>query len=108
MANSAILANANGRLKLPQGNSSCGGGLMEKSVHTKKYRRVLRYLRKARKNLKLTQEQVDEKLGAYKSYTSKIESGQRRMDFVELYEFCRLYGIPPQRIFRLIEKEKPS
>jgi hypothetical protein len=30
---------------------------------------------------------------AYDSFVSKIESGERRIDVVELAEFCQLYGV---------------
>jgi transcriptional regulator with XRE-family HTH domain len=66
---------------------------MEKSQHSRKYRRLLSALRDARKNAKLTQLDVAAKLGTYMSYVSKCESGERRIDVVELADFCRLYGI---------------
>lgn len=66
---------------------------MEKSQHTRQYDRLLRALREARKRANLTQLDVADKLGTYASYVSKCESGERRIDVVELATFCRLYGI---------------
>lgn len=66
---------------------------MQKTQHTKRYARLLGELRQARKNAGLTQLDVAKQLGTYASYVSKCESGERRVDVVELDEFCRLYGI---------------
>ena len=64
---------------------------MEKTQHTRKYLHLLKALRDARKQAGLTQMDVADKLGVYASYVSKCESGERRIDVVELAEFCRLY-----------------
>lgn len=40
----------------------------------------------------LTQEQVAAQLGKSQSFVSKCESGERRVDVVELSEFAVLYG----------------
>ncbi|GIW88268.1 MAG: hypothetical protein KatS3mg108_2592 [Isosphaeraceae bacterium] len=66
---------------------------MEKSQHTRRYERLLVALRRARKDAGLTQLDVAERLGTYASYVSKCESGERRVDVVELAEFCRVYGV---------------
>jgi transcriptional regulator with XRE-family HTH domain len=66
---------------------------MEKSQHTRKYDRLLEALRRARHDAGLTQLEVAARLGTYASYVSKCESGERRLDVVELAEFCRLYGV---------------
>jgi transcriptional regulator with XRE-family HTH domain len=66
---------------------------MQKSQHTKQYERLLKALRRAREAAGLTQLDVAERLGAYASYVSKCESGERRIDVVELAEFCRLYDV---------------
>ncbi len=66
---------------------------MQKSQHTQKYRQLLVALRRAREQAGLTQLDVAERLGTYASYVSKCESGERRIDVVELAEFCRLYGV---------------
>ena len=66
---------------------------MEKSQHTAAYRRLTAALRKARESADLTQAEVAEKLGLYASFVSKVESGERRLDVVELSQFCELYGV---------------
>jgi transcriptional regulator with XRE-family HTH domain len=66
---------------------------MQKSQHTRKYEQLLGALRAARKRAGLTQLDVAERLETYASYVSKCESGERRIDVVELAEFCRLYGV---------------
>src|SRR4051794_7084996 len=66
---------------------------MQKSPYTENYQRLLEALRQARKNAGLTQLDVAERLGTYASYVSKCESGERRIDVVELAEFCQLYGV---------------
>ena len=67
---------------------------MRKSRHPKQYERLLSGLRAARKEAGLTQSEVAAKFGTHASFVSKIESGERRIDVVELSEFCRLYGLP--------------
>lgn len=66
---------------------------MQKTQHSRKYQRLLKTLRRARKQAGLTQLDVADKLGTYASYVSKCESGERRIDVVELADFCRLYGL---------------
>jgi transcriptional regulator with XRE-family HTH domain len=54
---------------------------------------MLARLREAREAAGLRQVQVAESLGKPQSYVSKIESGERRMDPVELAEFAEIYGL---------------
>lgn len=65
---------------------------MDKSIHSKEYKVVLTRLKKARLDAGLTQAEVAKKLGHHQSYVSKIESGERRVDVVELNKFAKLYG----------------
>lgn len=55
---------------------------------------MLDALRKARKESGFTQTEVAAKFDAHASFISKVESGERRIDVVELAEFCRVYGVP--------------
>ncbi len=66
---------------------------MEKSQHTRQYQKVTKALREAREAAGLTQAEVAEKLAVYASFVSKVESGERRVDVVELALICRVYGV---------------
>lgn len=56
------------------------------------YQRFRSKLRRARKSAHLTQREASRRLGKPQSFISKIESGERRVDFVELTILARLYG----------------
>ena len=65
---------------------------MSKSIHTKEYAYFVEKLRKARREAGLTQVQVAKRLGRPQSHISNIESGQQRVDVIELKRFAKLYG----------------
>jgi transcriptional regulator with XRE-family HTH domain len=67
---------------------------MLKSRYSKQYERLLSVLRQVRKEAGMTQTTVAEEFGAHASFASKVESGERRIDVVELAAFCRVYGVP--------------
>lgn len=76
------------------------------SVHSSEYEALLRALRQARGRAGLTQARVAELLRRPQSFVSKCESGERRIDVIELRSFLDLYdvnlatfmkGIPRQR-----------
>ncbi|MFA4984677.1 MAG: helix-turn-helix transcriptional regulator [Candidatus Omnitrophota bacterium] len=64
---------------------------MDKTIFTDTHKRLVGKLVKARRNARLRQVDAARKLGRTQSYISKIESGQRRIDTVQLKEFSRLY-----------------
>jgi hypothetical protein len=41
----------------------------------------------------MTQTDGGKKFGAHASFVSKCESGERRVDVVELAAFCQIYGV---------------
>jgi transcriptional regulator with XRE-family HTH domain len=65
-----------------------------KSVHSDGYQRLLRRLRQARRDADLTQAEVGRRLGLRQAFVSKVESGERRLDPVELARFAVVYGKP--------------
>lgn len=73
---------------------------MDKTQHTSAYKKVTAALRAARETAGMTQAEVAEKLKVYASFVSKVESGERRVDVVELAQFCKLYGIELVAILR--------
>ncbi len=66
---------------------------MDKSQHTSGYRKLTAALRKARETAGLTQAEVAAKLNVYDSFLSKVESGERRIDVIELIQLLKLYGV---------------
>lgn len=59
-----------------------------------RYQRFLARLRAARQEAELTQLQVARALRKPQSFVSKCESGERRVDVIELAQFARVYGKP--------------
>ena len=64
---------------------------MSKTIYSKEHRHIVEQLKKARESAGLSQEEVAEILGKTQSYISKIESGQRKVDVVQLKEFAKIY-----------------
>ena len=64
---------------------------MNKSVYTKDYKEIIERLKAARVEVGLAQQEVAAQLGKPQSYISKIESGERRLDVVEIKKFATVY-----------------
>jgi len=71
------------------------------SVHSPDYRALLRRLQDARRRAGLTQEQVARSLRKPQSYVSKCETGERRIDVIELKRFAVLYGVSVDQLLGL-------
>ena len=65
---------------------------MEKSPFTKMHRLLITMLREQREAASLTQAEVAERLGVSQSFVSKWERGDRRIDVVQLREWCQITG----------------
>lgn len=71
---------------------------MEKSIYSAEYRRLCAVLRALRQESGLTQVQVAEQLGVPQSFVSKYESGERRLDVVELRHVAEVLGISVREV----------
>lgn len=67
--------------------------MLEEQRYQKTYQRFLARLREARRQAGLTQEEAARRLGKHQSFLSKCESGERRVDFVELLALAELYRV---------------
>lgn len=68
--------------------------MIEKTIFSQEYTVFLKYLRDTRKRLGLTQDDLAARLGQTQSFISKCERGERRIDVIELYHFCKALQIP--------------
>lgn len=66
---------------------------MLKTIYTKDHKKMIEKLKLARILAKLDQETVAKRLNKSQSYISKMESGQRRMDLVQLKRIAEIYGV---------------
>ncbi|MBI2484363.1 helix-turn-helix transcriptional regulator [Candidatus Uhrbacteria bacterium] len=64
---------------------------MPRAIYKEEHQKIVERLKKARVEAGLDQVAVAEKLGETQSYVSKIESGQRRFDVLQLKEFAKIY-----------------
>lgn len=79
-------------LGYPQGlRSSCA---VEKSIYSSEYQQLCRLLRELRVEAGLTQKQVADRLQEAQSFVSKYESGERRLDVIELRHVAKALGVP--------------
>ena len=62
--------------------------------YVKQYRALRGRLKQARSDAGFTQAEVARRLSKPQSFISKCESGERRVDFVELQYLARLYRKP--------------
>jgi transcriptional regulator with XRE-family HTH domain len=66
---------------------------VSKSAFTQANDEFRALLKELRAGKGLTQEDVAERLHLPQSYVSKVETGERRMDFVETAAFCDAIGV---------------
>ncbi|KKP68114.1 MAG: transcriptional regulator [Candidatus Moranbacteria bacterium GW2011_GWE1_35_17] len=64
---------------------------MNKTIQTKEYADFIQRLRKARLEAGLKQIEVAKKMKRPQSYISRVESGEYRLDILEVKRFAKLY-----------------
>lgn len=64
---------------------------MKKAIYTKYHKYIVSRLKTARIEAGLDQKEVAKILGRTQSYISKAESGQRRIDIVQINAFAKVY-----------------
>jgi transcriptional regulator with XRE-family HTH domain len=67
---------------------------MRKTIFSPKHKLIIERLRRARADAGLRQVDVAKRLRAPQSYISRCESGEHRLDVVELETFAKIYGKP--------------
>lgn len=77
---------------------------VKKSLFKKEYKVLLDQLYRLRMGSGLRQSDLAEKLRVPQSFISKIESGERRIDLIELRETCKALGSNLEEFIHEFEK----
>ena len=75
---------------------------MEKSIWTEEYQQLCTLLRQLRRDAGLTQVEVARRLDVAQSFVSKYESGERRLDVIELRHVAQALGITLETVVSLL------
>ncbi len=78
---------------------------MGKSLSSTEGEKLAALLRSVRSEAGLTQAEVAERLKLPQSFVSKYESGERRLDLVELRQICKAMGISLSDFVRRFERD---
>ncbi len=77
---------------------------MERSVRNTQQRKLQRLLRQVRLEAGLRQVDLAKRLDQPQSLVSKYESGERRLDLLELREICEAVGISLEEFVHRFEE----
>ena len=77
---------------------------MEKNLYTKRQKSLLTLLRECREKAGLRQDDVAELLKKPQSFVSKYESGERRLDILELLDVCESLGLTLSAFAKKLER----
>jgi transcriptional regulator with XRE-family HTH domain len=81
----------------------------QRSLRKQRERKVLLHLlRELRKEKGLTQGQLGKAIGAKQAFVSKYETGERRLDFLDLVAICEALGISIARFAERFDVSRRS
>lgn len=83
-------------------SSSRSWGRRPNPVFGEEYAELRRILKTARSEAGLSHRSLARRLGRHASHIAKIESGQRRVDVLDLYLLARALGLEPDALFSAI------
>jgi ribosome-binding protein aMBF1 (putative translation factor) len=78
---------------------------VKKNIRLDQQKKLLVLLRGIRVDAGLTQSELASRLSRDQTFVSKYESGERRLDILELREVCRAIGADFVRFVRKLDKD---
>lgn len=75
---------------------------MVKSVYSKQYRNLVRFLRTSRVAAGITQTKLSARLGRPQSFVSKYESFDRRLDASEFLTIAKKMGVTEEKVVEIL------
>lgn len=78
---------------------------MAKTIRSSGHEALREALIAARKTAGLTQAELADRLKCHQSFVARLESGQRRIDVVELVVLCRAIGVDAVKLLAITEEK---
>lgn len=75
---------------------------MSRTLDSPRHEALTRFLVEKRKKAGVTQAELAAKLGRYQSFVATIESGQRRIDVIELLDLADAIGFDPREAIKML------
>lgn len=77
---------------------------MIKTLGTKQHKMLIAILIAKREASGMTQTELAENLGEYQSFVARLESGERRVDVIELIQLARVLNFDAAAVVREVGK----
>jgi transcriptional regulator with XRE-family HTH domain len=81
---------------------------MSRTIASRRQEALTAFLKERRKALDLTQDDVAKRLKQHQSFVARLESGQRRIDVVELFDLAEALDFDPHAMLRRLAAIKQS
>jgi len=75
------------------------------SIYTEEYQKLINLIRAARREKRLTQQQLATALNRPQSFIAKVENGERRLDVIEFAHLARLLSLDPAAVLDAVMGE---
>ncbi|TDL74892.1 XRE family transcriptional regulator [Palleronia sediminis] len=81
---------------------------MTKTIRSEGHEALCQALIDARKAAGLTQAELAQRLRCHQSFVARIESGERRVDVIELVAITRAIEVTTSEILKVVEEATPA
>ena len=76
-----------------------------KAIHSRDHQKLCALLRRLREEKAITQVTLAARLDVPQSFVSKVETGERRLDILELRLVCVALDVPLRKFVQRLEEE---
>ena len=80
---------------------------MPRTVFTPAYAILIAVLKETRLRAGVGQVELAQRMGKAQSFVSRTETGERRIDVIEVYAIARALGVDPLAVFREVLRRLP-
>lgn len=81
---------------------------MARSLRTPGHLALMQVLTEARKEKRITQQELADRLDRPQSYVAKVETGERRLDVIEFIEWTTAIGVSSAQLVQQIAESVPG